>query len=61
MMDIYDVQKIDLKSRGGVDKWVSMDVIPVEYGYFGMLLKITLRWNVVQSLIVDIFELYRLW
>ena len=39
IMDLYDGQKIDLKTR--VDIWMSMDVIPVEYGSFGMLLKST--------------------
>ena len=38
MMNLYDGQKIDLKIR--VDIWMWMDVIPVEYGYFGMVLKL---------------------
>ena len=29
--------------------------------FFWHFTKITLRWNVVQSWIVDIFELYSLW
>ena len=30
-------------------------------GFFWYVTKITLKWNVVQSWIVDIFELYGLW
>ena len=38
IMDICDGQNIDLKIR--VDIWMRMDLIPVESGYFGMLLKL---------------------
>ena len=39
MMDIYEGQKIDLKTRG--DIWIWMDEIPVELGSFGMILKLS--------------------
>ena len=38
MMDIYDGQNIDLKTR--VDIWMRMYVVSVEYGSFGMLIKL---------------------
>ena len=38
MMDIYDGQNFDLKTR--VDIWMRMYVVPVEYGYFGLLLRL---------------------
>ena len=39
MMDLYEGQKIDLKTRG--DIWIWMDEIPVELGSFGMILKLS--------------------
>ena len=39
MMDLYEGHTFDLKTR--VDILMRMDVIPVRYGYFGLLLRLT--------------------
>ena len=63
-MDLYDGQTFDLKIR--VIILMRMDVFPVEYGtishmfhliicFFWYVTAITLMWNGVKCLIVDIF------
>ena len=59
MMDLYDGQKIDLKTRMEYMDKDGCDSSRIRF--FWYFTKITLRWNVVQSWIVDIFELYGLW
>ena len=58
MMDLYDGQKRPKNKDGYMDE-DGCDSSRIRF--FWYVTKINLRWNVVQSWIVDIFELYGLW
>ena len=68
--DLYDGQTYDLKTR--VDIWMSMDVVPVEYGtfahkfhltmwFFQFFTGITFKWDYMIWRIIDMLLWISLW